>query len=333
MIKIQYDFRKEYSPDTYIENTLTQDVAQTTDVDKTITDKRFENISEAILAFAESGVNLTFERCLFINCETILSNSSLDFGNITFTHCTIFNCRKIADFSNTDTGSIIFEYCIIRETPFLITNRNISFTSGKPSCIQDFFGYSGTITYNDTIRKNPCFIDNTDFILMSKSRGYDYDSPCLKEIYSGIEDMGCWLEHRATGIGAYSEWLVEYVPREKKTNKKIGFSSFEDVNGIARSFQTDQKKTINLDFDYNGLTEDDAAHFFNMDKAKDNLIRYYPDSTDDTRYLECRLVKTETVAYSKENGNFWDNGLLKEFMLKGFQINATVEKQIGDNWI
>jgi hypothetical protein len=332
MIKIQYDFRKDYMPATNIENTLTQGSVITTETDRIITDKRFDNITDTILSYTADNVNITFERCLFNGCETIISGN-LPFGNITFRKCTIYDCRKILDIADVASGNVIFEYSIIRETPFLITNRNIFFTQGKPSCIQDFFGYSGVIQFNDTIRKNPCFIDNIDFVLMSVSRGYNYDSPCLKELSGSGEDMGCWMETRSAGIETYSEWTLEYVPHEKKTNKKIGFSSFEDVNGIARSFMTDTKKTINLDFDYNGLTEDDVIHFFQMDRSSDNFIRYYPDADDNSRYLEARLIKAESVSYSKENGNFWDNGFLKEMMFKGFQINATVEKEVGDGWI
>ncbi|HNZ27725.1 MAG TPA: hypothetical protein PKK13_10905 [Spirochaetota bacterium] len=340
-MKIEYNFRTVYSPATSITNILTTGTTATITSDTTVTDKKFLNITDTIIIVNAASLNITFTRCLFVNCTLIVDGQDNALGTLKFVNCTFYNCNMIADTGTAVAGSIIFEWCIIQQTPFLYTDLNITFTVGKPSCIQTFYGADGTITYNDTIFSNPCFIDTTtdyipdtnpdydgtSFVLMSKSRGYDYDSPCL-----GTTDMGCYTEVRDTGTADTDEWIPSAVPKMTKTFQLLNFSAFQDVDGVARSYHDGTKKAILLDFGDNGLSEADITAIFLILNSKDNYIKIYPDEDDAARYIECRLIKEEKTDYSKKSNSYWDTNRNRLERFQGIKLIATIETEVG-TWI
>lgn len=286
-------------------------------------------------------IDITFTNCLFVNCTKIIDIEDLIVvGTIKFVNCTVYDCDYIIN-SGTATGTgITIEDSIIWKTPFMNTAIDITFTNSKASTYQSFVGYTGTLTANDSIQKNPMFISiDTDdlphtvtnptglgFVIMSKSRGYLYDSPAL--------DMGCWAETRAGGTPTNDSRIFSYVPDDfSKALKLIGFNSYTDVNGVARSTHNSEKTMVNLRWSKNGLTNDDMQALLDMMSADNNQIKIYPDSTDSGRYITARLLKGKETSYQKINSGMWDSQLLDNQLFSGATIIVSVESLTGADWL
>lgn len=339
MVKIEYDFRDVYDPATVITNTLTDGTIQTITADTTIENKRFTDIEDVILLINADNLNVTFKNCLFVNCDNIINSQSKPFGNITFEKCTFYNCKKIGNIYHDSTGNIIFKSCIISETPLLNTNRPITFTSGYKSIINELFGITSTVTYNDTVISNPMILIDSDYILMSKSRGYDYDSVSLNGVgYSGTYaspteylDAGVWNEKRAVKTTTNSVWNVEYIPSQVKGLKYFNKNDYEDYDGVSQSEFEKSIEFIELDFDSNGLTEDDVSHYLSMMKSHNNEVVIYPDSLDNTKYYRCKFERPDNTKYRKLTAIFWDSkrDQVKNDTLTGFSLTFNIIEKVG----
>lgn len=339
MLKIEYDFKDVYSPATVITNTLTTGSIQTITSDLTVSNKRFENITDVICLINADSLNVTFTNCLFVNCDNIINSQSKPFGTITFDKCTIYKCKKIGDINHATTGSIVFKRCIIYETPLLNTNRPITFTDGYKSVVNELFGILSTITYNDTIISNPMMLLDDDYKLMSKSRGYDYDSVGLNGVgYSGTYesptaylDAGVWNEKRAVKSTSNKTWLLDYLPLQTKGIKYWNKNDYEDYDGVS---QSDFEKVIDVmefDFDKNGLTEDDVTKCLEMLKSESNEVKIYPDSTNNSAYYVAKFERPNEVKYKKDNSIFWDTkrDMIKNDILKGISLKFNITSKVG----
>jgi len=285
------------------------------------------------------NLNVTFKNCLFDNCDFIIDGQNKPFGVITFEKCTIYRCKKIGELKHSTTGSIEFKRCIIYETPLLNTNRPVTFVNAKKSIINSLFGIDASITYNDTIISNPMMLMDDNYKLMSKSRGYDYDSVALDGVgYSGTyetpteyTDCGVWNEKRASKTVSKSTWIVAFSPQVTKGLKYFNKNDYEDYDGVKQSVYEKVIETIELDFDKNGLTEADVEHCLLLLKSQNNEVIIYPDSSNNSAYYKCKFNRPDKVKYKKENVLNWDvkRNLTKQDLLKGFMIEFSITEKVG----
>jgi len=300
MIKIDYNFRDTYSPQTSISNSLVTGTVPSTGT--LIENKKFYNITDVIYTL-ETSQNVTFRNCLFYSCYKIFYCIEPFTNSVTFDKCTFSDCVYITDSTNFDL-SIAFTSCIIYNTPYIVSSTGVTVTN----CIYTpFFG--STVTYSGSKIVNPLFL--TDFILMSKSRGYDYDSPAMLEQNAGwTKDAGCWNETRGIATESYDTIDIELIcDGYKKSNILTGYKKYQNENGeLIQVWNTGkEQKILSMTWSSNVLTESEMIQYLEMVKAKDCKIKFYPDSNNLSRYVEGILVKSESTDYSKERNMFFEN--------------------------
>ncbi len=338
MVKIEYDFKDSYNPATVITNTLIDGTPETVTVDTVIENKRFENLGTVLFLNAD-GLTITFKNCLFVNCDNIIHSQNFSFVEVNFEKCTIYKCKKIGELNHDTDGGTYFKKCIISETPLLNTNRPVLFVNGEKSIINELFGILSTVIYNDTVVSNPMLLTSDDYKLMSKSRGYDYDSVGAVGVgYTGTweapasyTDCGVWNEKRAVKNTVFNTWTVEHIPQLTKGLKYFNKNDFEDYDGIVRSEFEKVIETLTLDFDANGLTEADTLHFLNLVKSVNNEVKIYPDKDVATSYYLARFTRPSETKYKKLNAIFWDTkrDMVKNDLLKGFSLTFDIVEKAG----
>lgn len=337
MIKMLYNYRDIYTPSTSISNTLTAGTTGLDETTLTITDKKYLNISDVIYQVQNAGTyNIVFSQCLFYRCDNIFK-ALLGFGSVTFSRCTFIECDKITDTWETLGSTITIEKSIIYRCSFILTYNTLNITD----CIYTlFYGATGLVNYTDSYIDNPLFLYEIDSsydigVLMSKSRGFKFNSPALLEEQSEwTTDAGCYIETR--GVLSNVNDSVEFSNICDSYKKNIflpDFKKFINENGqIIQIWNYNrEQKYINISWNNNGLKEDEMQAIITMQKMKNTKVRFYPDSVVTTKYVEGTLNKVESIDISKNASIFYENRNNGTDLVnyKGVVMSILVTSEVG----
>jgi len=278
-----------------------------------------EAIEDDTFIYVKYPINIVFQNCLFVNCEKIfLANN--EFGTATFQNCTFYNCKFIVDTTVLNSG-IDFTSSIIFNCLFLLTDCQITIDK---SCYNDFVGYT-QLTITNSIKDNPLFRDD-NCVLMSKSRGDLFDSPCLEELRtaeSWTVDAGCWTETRGTALSTNSELFIERVcDIFSKTLNLTSFKKFINESGRVIQYWKygEEKTTLILSWKTNTLSNDEMEDLLDMIQSKTDYIEFYPDKDDTSKYATGYFLKKDEINIKK----------LKELF---YELNPDKTKALGYNGI
>jgi hypothetical protein len=203
-----------------------------------------------------------------------------------------------------------------------------------------FYGATGVINYTDSYIDNPLFLYEIDSaydigVLMSKSRGFRFNSPALLECQTAwATDAGCFIETRGVLSVANDTMTIDNICDNYKKNIFLpDFKKFINENGqIIQIWNYNRsQKYINISWINNGLKEDEIQAVITMQKMKNTSVRFYPDSAVTTKYIEGTLNKVENIDISKSNSIFYENrnNGTEKVNYKGIVISILVTTEVG----
>lgn len=337
MIRIDYNYTDTYTPATSISNTLTAGTTGLDETTLTITNKSYENITDIIYEVQNAGTyNIVFNNCLFYKCSTVFK-TILSFGSLTFNSCCFIECTNIVDTFEVLGSTINLNSCIVYNSLFFTTACNITMDK---SLYTAFYGYTGNLIITDSVSDNPLFLYEIDSsfdigVLMSKSRGYQFDSSALTENNpTWTIDAGCYIETR--GTKSTTNETINYDIICDSYKKQIylpDFKKFVNENGELIQFWNYDKeqKYINIAWSKNGMNETEMNSIITMQKMKNTAVRFYPDHSDLTKYVDGTLNKVDRIEINKNNNLFYENGNngINLVKYKGIILSILVNSEVG----